>query len=195
MAAQPPFVAASDGAAILRMRATVRDLLSLTQTDDAHYELIGGILLRMPPPQEAHGQISSLLVEALAPYCRAHGIRAHLVTDIGYQLNVPGSAETVLAPDVSIFQVPKAANETYSQHPPLLAIEIASPSQSRLYLKDKAELFLLAGTPIVWVIWQDTHTVDVWTALNQMTTYTLQATLTGGTILPGLLCPVAAIFP
>src|SRR6185437_6836273 len=91
---------------VLRLNATMQDLTATT--DDVYrYELLKGILIRMPPPQEEHGQIGSLLIEALAPYCRAHQMRSRLVTDIGYEFPGSGTSPTVLAPDVSIFRVPK----------------------------------------------------------------------------------------
>jgi Uma2 family endonuclease len=195
MAAQPTSVGDPFGTVIVRMRASLQDLFAISLADDARYELVKGVLIRMPPPQEEHGQISSLVIEALAPYCRAQNIRANLVSDIGYQLQSSGNADTVLAPDVSIFTMPKAVGETYSTQPPRLAVEIASPSQSRLYLKDKAEIYLLAGTAMVWVIWPDTRTVDIWTAPSQMVSLTRQATLDGGAVLPGFHCLVAALFP
>lgn len=105
-----------------------------------------------------------------------------------------GIAMSVLAPDVSIFRVPKAAGETYNTQAPILAVEIVSPSQNRLFFQDKAEIYLGAGTALVWVVWPETQTVDVWTPPATMTTLGMSHTLDGDTVLPGLQIPVAAIF-
>lgn len=188
MVAQPQ---SQHDSVFVRMKATVQDLLNLPE-DGYRYEMIGGVIIRMPPPQEEHGQISSLVNEVLAPYCRAQKMRSKLVADIGYLLV---GADTVLAPDVSIMQQPRAPGETYATVAPLLAVEIASPSQSRPYLQDKAEAFLEAGTRMVWVIWPDTRTVDVWTGMNHVAHIQMRDTLDGAAILPGFTCPVADIFP
>ncbi len=83
----------------------------------------------------------------------------------------------------------------YGKVPPLLAVEVASPSDSRLYLADKAQLYLGAGVQIVWVVWPDTQTVDVWTPPALQVTRHLQDTLNEGSLFPGLAIPIADIFP
>ena len=192
--AMKPLVTPLGAVEIVRLNASISDLAGVPE-DGYRYEMLGGVLFRMPPPQEEHGQISSLLIEALAPYCRTQGIRSYLVTDIGYELTGGGNLPTVLAPDVSIFRQPKARGVTYNPQAPRLAVEIASPSQTRLYLQDKAHLYLAAGTSLVWVVWPDSHTIDVWTPPAQSVTLGLHDDLDGGVVFPGLVIPVAAIFP
>ena len=188
-----PLPMTPNGSEVIRLNATIQDLVN-TPHDGCRYELLKGVLLRMPPPQEAHGLIGSFLIEALAPYCRTHHLRSNLVTDIGYELQWGGNAPIVLAPDVSIFRIPKAAGVTYSPDAPLLAVEIASPSQSHPYFNDKAEYYLFAGTSMVWVVWPATQTVDVWTPPATSVILSLHDTLDGGTVLPGLSIAIADIF-
>lgn len=174
---------------VIRMNATVQDLLTLPD-DDYRYELIGGVIIRMPPPQHRHGLIVTLVNAALIPYCFTHGMRGQLLAEVGYQIF---GNNTVLAPDISIAQSPPALNETYATTAPLLAVEIASPSQSRPFFADKAQAFIAAGTAMVWVLWQDTQTVDVYTTAG-VVGLSMQDTLDGGDVLPGFTCPVAALF-
>jgi Uma2 family endonuclease len=189
MAAQPQHLFSGDGMAV-RMNATVQDLLNLPD-DDNRYELIGGVIVRMPPPQEEHGIIGTKVILALAPYCLAHGLSEKIATEVGYQL---WGNNTVLAPDVSIIRSPRASSETYSSVAPLLAVEIASPSQGRPFLNDKARAFIAAGTQMVWILWPDTKTVDIYTA-SGMVSLGMQDTIDGGTVLPGFTSPVANVFP
>ncbi|MBA3825807.1 MAG: Uma2 family endonuclease [Ktedonobacterales bacterium] len=179
---------------VMRLSATMQDLAN-TPDDGYRYELLRGVLLRMPPPQEEHGQISALLIGSLIPYCRTLGMLKRLVADIGYELRGNDISPTVLAPDVSIIRTPKTAGTTYSSDAPLLAVEIASPSQGRPYLQDKAELYLAAGTVLVWVVWPESRTVDVWTQPGAPVTRSVGETLDGGTVLPGLTIPVGDLFP
>lgn len=193
MAIQAPTTLPTAGE-VMRLSATMSDLAA-TPDDGYRYELLRGVLFRMPPPQRKHGQISSLLNEALATYCRAKGIRTRLVADIGYELSGTGVAPTVLAPDLSILHTDDPSGSTYITDAPLLAVEIASPSQSRPFLQDKAELYLAAGTTLVWVVWPDSRTVDVWTQPGAPITHGVGETLDGGTVLPGLTLPVVDILP
>jgi Uma2 family endonuclease len=189
MAAQPQHLFSGNGE-VVRMNATIQDLLALLD-DDSRYEMIKGVIVRMPPAQHSHGAIGASVIEVLGVWCRAHGMRGLLTTEVGYHLL---SDDTVLAPDVSIAQALPGLGETYASVAPLLAIEIASPSQSRPFLKDKAEAFIAAGTQMVWVIWQDTKTIDIYMA-SGVVSLGIDETIVGGSVLPGLTCPVNDIFP
>lgn len=188
MAAQPLY-SPNNNSTVIRLYATVADLLAL-HDDEYRYELIGGVIIRMPPPQHHHGLIIMRLSAFLIPYCAAQGMQDRLLAEVGYQLV---DERTVLAPDISIAQSPPQAGETYSTIAPLLAVEIASPSQTRSYFVDKARIFLTAGTQMVWVVWPDSETVDVYTMAGVASGGT-QDMLTGGSVLPGFSCPVASLF-
>lgn len=189
MVAQPQHFF-SDNGTIIRMNATVQDLLSLPD-DGCRYEMIMGVIVQMPPAQENHGRVITFLNAALIPYCLTHGILENLLAEVGYQIF---GSNTVLAPDLSIIQTPCKPGETFSSFPPLLAVEIASPSQGRPFLKDKARAFIAAGTQMVWVFWQDTKTVDVYTA-SDIISLGIKDILDGGSVFPGLVIPVGDIFP
>ena len=188
MVAQPHQFGSGNGV-VVRMNATVQDLLALPY-DDYRYELIGGVIIRMPPPQHRHGLIITLVNAVLIPYCFTHGMRGQLLAEVGYQIF---GDTTVLAPDISIATASSALNETYATNAPLLAVEIASTSQSRPFFTDKARAFIAAGTQMVLVLWQDTQTVDVYT-LSGVVSLGVSDVLDGGNILPGFTCPVAALF-
>jgi Uma2 family endonuclease len=189
MVAQPQHFSSNDSV-VIRMNATVQDLLNLPD-DGYRYEMIKGVIVRMPPPQHNHGAIGALVIELLGAWCRTHGIRGRLTTEVGYRLL---SDDTVLAPDVSIAQIQPKLDETYATVAPLLAVEIASPSQSRAFLQDKAKAFITAGTQMVWVLWQDTKTIDVYIASGDVS-LSLSDTIDGGSVLPGFTCLVIELFP
>ncbi len=193
MVAQPLTIVSS-GIEIIRLNATLQDLAN-TPNDEYSYELLKGVLFRMPSPKEHHGAICVLISTELAIYCKAHGMRGQVVDNAGYDFSSPTLGATVLGPDVAVSASPAKSYGPYSKTPPLLAVEVASPSDSHLYLTDKAQLYLTAGVSLVWVVWPDTQTVDVWTAPTTFVTLTPQDTLNGGTVLPGLAILVADIFP
>jgi Uma2 family endonuclease len=184
----------SSGIEIVRLNATIQDVEN-TPNDGYRYELLKGVLFRMPSPKEHHGAICVLISTELAVYCKAHGMRGQVVDNAGYDFSSPTLGTTVLGPDVAVSASPAKSYGPYSKTPPLLAIEVASPSDSRLYLADKAQLYITAGVPLVWVVWPDTQTVDVWTPPATFVTLTTHDTLNGGILLPGLAILVADIFP
>ncbi len=181
--------------AFLRVNATIADLIQVP-TDDYRYELVRGVLLRMPPPKRLHGIICMRLGARLADYCRAHGIEDQLADNVGYDFTGTEPGATVLAPDLSLAQPGAIPGEgdPYEKNPPLIAIEVVSPSETRAYMADKAAIYLRGGVQQIWVVWPDNHTIDIWTP-SGITTLTEQDTLTGGTSLPGFSVAVAEIFP
>jgi Uma2 family endonuclease len=189
MTAQPQHVYSGDRV-VIRMNATMQDLLNLPN-DNYRYEMIEGVIVRMPPPQYSHGLIFAFIMEVLAPWCSTHGMRGRLIGEVGYQL---WGNKTVLAPDISIVQYPPTSSDTYLTTAPLLAIEIASPSQSHPFMQDKAKAFITVGTQMVWILWQDTKTVDVHTS-SGVVSIGLQDIINGGSALPGFTCPVSSLFP
>ncbi len=179
---------------LFRLDASMQDLAS-TPDDGYRYELVKGVLFRLPPPKEHHGAICMLLGAALVLYCNAHGMRGQVVDNAAYDFSSATLGATVLGPDLAVSAAPAKSYEPYSKVPPLLAVEVASPSDTRPYLADRARLYLEAGVLLVWVVWPETQTVDVWTPPAAMVTLDAQATLDGGTVLPGLTILVADIFP
>jgi Uma2 family endonuclease len=185
----------SGGIEILRLRATRRDL-SATPIDEYRYELLKGVLFRMPPPKPYHGAVCMRVARRLIPYCEAQGWLDRLTDNAGFDFTSSGPDETVLAPDLAVAADPPGGPDAaYSTAPPILAVEVASPSESRQYLTDKAAFYLAAGVQLVWILWPDTHTVEAWSGANQVRALSVQETLDGGTVLPGFSCPVADLFP
>lgn len=192
---QPSGVALAQVGTFLRVDATLTDLAQLAP-DDSRYELVRGVLLRMPPPKRLHGIICMRLGARLADYCRAHGLEDQLADNVGYDFSATEPAATVLAPDLAFAPsgaIP-AEGAPYETTPPLIAIEVVSPSESRPYMADKAVIYLRGGVQQVWIIWPDKRTIDIWTA-SGMRTLAEGDTLAGGTVLPGFTVAVAEIFP
>lgn len=198
MVAQPsdPEIQPESPAASVRLAATIADLAQLPD-DGFRYELVKGVLLRMPPPKRLHGVICHRLHKRLDAWCAAHGITDdRIVENIGYNFTGEEPNATVLAPDISFAQkaTTLAADAPYETTPPLLAVEVASPSESRTYMADKVAIYLRGGVQVVWVIWPEGRTVDVWTQAG-LVTLSEHDTLTGGTLLPDFALMVAEIFP
>lgn len=65
-------------------------------------------------------------------------------------------------------------------------VEVASPTQYRPDLADKAAHWLTRGVGMVWVVWPERHEVDVWTpGATEPRTLRDDDALEGGEIVPG----------
>jgi Uma2 family endonuclease len=125
--------------------------ISLEDYFRTHYEpeceLIDGELRPKPMPTGKHSRMEGRMRDLLRPY-----------EQLGYgealpelSLLLPG--EAVLIPDL-VFSLP---NQPFDEHdvlntPPLLCVEVISPSQSFNELYQKCLRYLRWGVPYCWII-------------------------------------------
>ena len=82
----------------------------------------------------------------------------------------------------------------YIEGPPILAIEILSPSTVNGHLVKKIRSYLTLGVPLVWIVDPDFRTVVVHRPGVAPEMFNITHELTGGAELPGFRVRVAAIF-
>jgi len=175
---------------------TVADLVELS--DGGHYELVKGRLVQMAPTTADHGETSSDLDTELRLYARAHGGHTY-AAETGFNLTYTGEVEeTVLAPDAAYIAdaiVPRDAHSFVGRAPDV-AVEVASPTQWRPAMADKARLWLARGCALVWVVWPRYQLIDVWRPGDQEPGQTLRAgdELDGDDVMPGFRYHVSRIF-
>lgn len=99
----------------------------------------------------------------------------------------------MLVPDVAVKTDNIRHGPGIGQIPPLIAIEVASPSDTRVEMQSKTGFYLDGGVREVWIVWPKSHTVDVWTAPNTSIVFTDQQDITSAH-LPGWSCPVREFF-
>ena len=106
--------------------------------------------------------------------------------------------DTVREPDIAFFSaqnVPLGERITgYAEVAPDLVVEIASPSDSRREVHDKAHMWLNHGVSLVWVVQPETRTVDVYQPDKAIATLGEQDSLDGLNVLPGFTCEVRTVF-
>ena len=162
--------------------------------NDEPFELLEGEILSVPPPQFTHGSVAGRLLRYLAAFVYDHHL-GEATTDVGFRL----SESTLIAPDVSFIRTERYAqanNATeYFPFAPDLAVEIVFPSNSANEIALKAELYLTAGSELVWIIYPKLHKVVVYHADHSTYDVSLGGTLTGEALLPGFNIPVADLFP
>ena len=128
----------------LRRPLTWDDLQQLPEDDGLRYELVDGELLVTSMPSRLHQRVVSNVVLLLAPACPP-----------GYEV-LPGdewfiSQTTVLVPDLVV--VPHIEHEpSRLESPPLLGVEVLSPSTRSRDLGLKKRAYEDAGLGWYWVI-------------------------------------------
>ncbi len=168
------------------------EMLERLPGDGWRYELVEGRVVRMPPPGPDHGRIEGNIYLVLALYARTHGAGEVYVGETGWDLTRPGERrDTVLAGDVALVRTerlplpPPRRGRTYRPLAPDLVVEVASSSQARPELIDKAQQWLDRGVRLVWLIWPDQREVDVCVPGAEPRTLRGDDMLDAGDILPG----------
>ena len=146
---------------------TVDDYAALPD-DGWQYELVDGILVRMPMSGGEASSIAARLLARLGIYVEDHDLGAVTGADGGYIIDPIRRPDTELAPDVAYARaerVPPRSSPDYARAwslAPDLVVEVASPNQYRPEMAEKARQYLAAGTRLIWVIWPRYRQVDVW---------------------------------
>lgn len=179
---------------------TAADLAALPENPGDRYELVEGRLVKMPPTYGVHGRRTSDLQFALESYVRQHQLGVLTAAETGFNLTRPGERrETVLAPDIAFVRAERAPQVEVDDFPhlaPDLAVEVASPSDSRRRMAEKARRWLDRGARLVWVVWPRRREVDVWEPDRpDARTLTATDTLDGGAVIPGFRILVAEVCP
>src|SRR5258708_24168248 len=124
-------------------------------------ELIGGEIVRMPPPSSRHDRIKNGINRLLILFLYNN---PHLSLDSLVEIAAEVSTHDALVPDVSLFQRNRLNEEGRIQRgAPDIAIEVVSPRDTAAHLKRKVDAYLQAGSTAVWVVFPDSRSVMVHT--------------------------------
>ena len=171
--------------------------------DGWRYELVRGRVVRMAPTYAHHGDYASAIDVVLRPYVRGHRLGRVYVGEVGWDLTRSDETEdTVLASDVAFVRAerlplpPARPGKAFTPLAPDLVVEIASPTQfHRPDLGAKARTWLERGVLLVWVVWPDPRSVDVWLpGQDKPLTARGNDILNGYDVVPGFLLPLPAIW-
>lgn len=122
-----------------------RDDLALMPDDGHRYELLDGTLLVSPAPRPLHQRVVGTLYVLLRAACPPD------LEVLFAPLDVVLSEDTVLEPDLLV--APRAQfTERELAGPPLLAVEVLSPSTRRIDLLLKRDRLQAAGVPSYWLV-------------------------------------------
>ncbi len=174
---------------------TADDLLRL-DAKGVRGELIRGVLCETMPAGIEHGTIVMNLGAELKNFTKPRELGRLVGSDSGVWLE--RDPDTVREPDIAYFsaeKMPPGVRVTgYAETPPDLVVEVVSPSNTVREVNDKAFMWLGHGVRLVWVVYPDTRTVDVYQSGRAVTSLTEHDSLDGLDALPGFTCAVSEIF-
>jgi Uma2 family endonuclease len=163
----------------------------LPENADRNLELHAGKVVEMSRPTTRHGRIQSKLNSRLD---RDADSRPGAIVVTEATVVIDEVEETVLGPDVAYWDRPFDTTRRWPDRPPLIAVEVRSPSESMPKVLDKVDQYLAAGVAYVWVVDGDEQFVTVYTADRAPKTYDRGDTLTCPA-LEGFALPLTEIFP
>jgi Uma2 family endonuclease len=155
------------------------------------YQLPNGHENVEAPSNPFSSHIAALFVGLFFIYLRQNPI-AHLTTEGGGYM-VAGEP---YAPDAAILlkaRQPDLSKQGYNPIAPDLAVEVVSPTDRERNLRIKIGNYLAAGT-IVWVVYFEGQTVEVYTPGQPVRIPGIDDVLDADEILPGFKLPLREIF-
>lgn len=161
-----------------------------------HYELIRGKLSKMPPTGDEHGRIGKKLLKWLLFHDPEEKLGQVWFTT-GFVLD----KDNTLEPDlmfVAASRVPKLSKKALDIIPDLV-VEVWSPSDLRSQKERdnalaKIKIYQNAGVKLIWSIFPDNQTVQVYEGKAGPKTLSATDTLGGGEIIPGFNIKISELF-
>ena len=161
------------------------------------WELEDGIpveVRRPDVPTETHGLYCSYIAHLFWLYVTTRG--AGRVTSNDSSLLVSRSPARLRGPDVMVFSnsvTPGPATNRPTSTVPALIVEVFSPSDRPGQLSRRVGDYFTLGVPVVWVVYPDEQSVDVYTSTSAPLAAAGADELTVAG-LPGFRCTAADLF-
>ena len=171
------------------------------QTDDGYrYELVKGVIHRMPPAGFEHGIRAIKIGKHLDVYVEKHKLGYVCCAETGFKISQ--NPDTVRAPDAAFVRQAaideKGIPKGYWEGAPDLAVEVISPSDTytaiAVKIDEKVDEWLDAGCAMVWVINPRRETVAVYRSPEDMTVLHGDDILEGEDVIEGFQCQVRDLF-
>jgi Uma2 family endonuclease len=165
--------------------------LQRSENRDRLWELIHGRIVEKVPTEE-----HSVIVLNIGFFLKLY-IREHKQGRAGPEMRHQRLQDDINSrlPDMSYFIDHSRPVVTEGAVPiyPDLAVEVKSPDDSYVEMRDKAHFYLAQGTRMVWLVYPAKRAMEIITA-DDIQWLTIMDTLTAEDILPGFSVPVAEIF-
>ena len=139
----------------LKRKLDYSDILA-APNDGKRYELLQGELFVNPAPSPMHQRVSSRLQRQLQDYFHERSIGEVFNAPIDVIFN----PHDVLEPDLVVVADPSHISKRGIEKPPLLVVEILSPSTRKVDRGIKSRRYAELGVPHYWIVDPDRKRVD-----------------------------------
>ena len=167
--------------------------LALPENADRRFELIEGKIVEKVPTEE-HSLIAGSLYFALRLFVEPNAL-GRVLFEVRHQ--VPGDEHNARLPDVEFTRADRLQSVVTRgavQQLPDLVVEVQSPEQKPLGLREKAIYYLRNGVQLIWIVFPRRREIEVWTQDN-VVTLGADDVLDGDDVLPGFSVSVRELFP
>lgn len=165
------------------------------ENEGRRFELENGEVVEVSSPGEAHALVCWFVIRVLTEYVLRRGSGHLLTNDCG--LIVQRSPDTVHGPDVMVFlenRTLEQASRGHTDRVPTLVVEVFSPSDRPGRLNRRVDQYHRLGVPLVWVIYPEERTVNVYRPNEFPKVLDESDELTGNGVLPDFRCHVRDLF-
>jgi Uma2 family endonuclease len=117
-------------------------------------------------PSKNHALVQSILITLFMRYADGYSILSELALDLDGEQTVP---------DISVYPklvIDWVRDEIRMTAPPLLIVEILSPTQGILELVEKMEMYFAAGVKSCWLVQPTLKTIALFTPSMEPHVYT-----------------------
>ncbi len=175
---------------------TADEFLEWPDEPGMRQELIRGEVVTMPLPGWRHGKTALKIGRFVGDYVEAQRLGEACGAETGFI--VERDPDTVRGPDVGFVRTERLATttkpETHLPFAPDLAVEAISPSDRDDEVEEKAQMWLKAGSLLVWTVDPESRTVTVYRPGAEPVTLTADQEIDGGDVISGFHCRVADFF-
>ena len=167
------------------------------QPDDGfRYELVKGVMRRMPPAGFEHGIRAAKIGGRLKEHVEKHKLGYVCGAETGFKISQ--NPDTVRAPDAAFVRQAaideRGISKGYWEGAPNLAVEVISPGDTYTEVAEKVDEWLNAGCAMVWVVNPRRETVEVYRSPEDITVLRGNDILEGGDVIEGFRCKVGDLF-
>jgi Uma2 family endonuclease len=171
------------------------DWANRPENAERSWELERGRVIEVPSPGKFHGFVCGNVARIVGNYAMQRGQGYVCSNDSG--LLVERSPDTVRGPDICYYideQTAETMDRKFAIVPPVLVVEVRSPSDSLKRMQRRLAEYLKLGVAMVWLVYPEERLVTV----NQLHEIPRplddEDELTGNSVLPEFRCRVAEFF-
>jgi Uma2 family endonuclease len=160
------------------------------------HELIRGEVVTMPLQGGRHGRIAGKILRRVGDYVKAAHLGETYAAETGFL--VERDPDAVRGADVSFVTSQRLAlitnEEQHIPFAPDLAVEVRSPSDRDDEVDEKVQLWLAAGSQVVWTVDPDARIVVIHRRRAEPVVVREDEEIDAGEVIPGFRCRVADFF-